>query len=434
MFVYIQSFLLVILEVLCCKIFFETFAKKKTETDIWRNYGIILGFMLCEYFAALLLDHIFFLKQILIVIITAFFMYFYLKLSLWKSLFLAALFQGLLLVIDYFTLLLKISIFHSVSQAGISYHTEGLLLVVLGKVLLFLIVLFIRRSIGKDSEVVLRDTEWLRFIFFPVFTICTIAAMITTSGNIKNQKQEEILFAIAFCLAGMNIVVFYLINDILKREEKLHKSKIYELQVKNQTDIYRSVSENFEKQRRKAHEYKNQILCIESLLIKKNYEELETYVGKISGRLCREIDSINTNNVIVDAILNCKYQEILDKNIVFIFKINDLSEISISDEDVVVILSNLLNNAIEACEKCRNRKVIKVKFVKEEDQVIISVKNTYEDEIIYQDGEIQTTKKHEIEEHGFGIRNIIDTATKYGGAYSIQTDEHKFSFSIIIPQ
>ena len=44
-------------------------------------------------------------------------------------------------------------------------------------------------------------------------------------------------------------------------------------------------------------------------------------------------------------------EEAISKNIVFVFKVNDLSKIVIKDEDLVVILANLLNNAIEACEK-----------------------------------------------------------------------------------
>lgn len=197
--------------------------------------------------------------------------------------------------------------------------------------------------------------------------------------------------------------------------------------------MYRTVSENFAKQRRMTHEYKNQILCIESLIAAKNYDELEEYVSKVSGHLSTELDYIKTNNVIVDAILNSKYREILDKKIVFIFKINDLSEIGICDEDIVVILSNLLNNAIEACEKCNEKKVIKMKFVKEKDNVIISVKNTYDGELVIEDGEIQTSKKQDIDEHGIGIKNIIDVISKYQGSYAIQNNENEFYFSIIIP-
>ena len=48
-----------------------------------------------------------------------------------------------------------------------------------------------------------------------------------------------------------------------------------------------------------THEYKNQILCIESLIAAKNYDELEEYVSKVSGHLSTELDYIKTNNVIV---------------------------------------------------------------------------------------------------------------------------------------
>ena len=61
---------------------------------------------------------------------------------------------------------------------------------VLGKIILFLVVLLIRKKVGGESSDVLRSIDWLRFIFFPVFTIFTVIALIITSGNIENQKQE----------------------------------------------------------------------------------------------------------------------------------------------------------------------------------------------------------------------------------------------------
>ncbi len=357
----------------------------------------------------------------------------YLKIYFWKALILSLLFQGLLLSIDYFTLWLNVSLFNSIAEIGESHYVGGSMVTVLAKILLFMVVLMIKKNIGDKSSDVLRNTDWLWFIFFPVFTIFTIIALVITSGNIKNQRQESVLLVIAFCLAGMNIVVFYLINDILKRETKIRENEVFRLKVQNQTDMYRSISENFAKQRKRTHEYKNQIMCIESMIAAKNFDELEEYVRKISGRLNTELDYIKTNNVIVDAILNSKYREILDKNIVFIFKINDLSDIGISDEDTVVILSNLLNNAIEACEKYKGKRVIKLKFVKEKDNIIISVKNTYDGKLVFEDGEIQTSKKYDKEEHGIGIKNIIDVITKYQGSYAIQNDENEFYFSIIIP-
>ena len=433
MFVYIQSFLIIVLEMLCCKIFFEIFGIKRNENNVWKNHIIIAGLIVSMYLVSMIFRNRFITKQIFVITVTAVFMTWYLKISFRKSLIVALLFQGLLILVDYFALLINVSFFNNIEEVWENYAVQGALVVVLGKVLLLLAVFIIRKFMDKSSLVRMVDTEWLRFIFFPLATICIIAAMIKISGKIEDENYGNIFFVIAYGLAGMNIAVFYLIFDILKREVKSYEDSIYRLKVKNQMNIYHSVSENFDLQKKRTHEYKNQIICIDTLIKKKNYEALEDYVGKISGQLSRELDAICTNNVIVDAILNSKYQEINEKNIVFVFKINDLSNLNISDEDVVIILSNLLNNAIEACEECKGAKVIKLKFVIEDENIIISVKNTYENVVVYENGEIQTTKLLKPDEHGIGIKNIIETITKYRGSYVIKHDEQEFYFSIMIP-
>ena len=107
--------------------------------------------------------------------------------------------------------------------------------------------------------------------------------------------------------------------------------------------------------------------------------------------------------------------------------------ITVEDEDLVVILANLLNNAIEACEKCEEKKTIKLKFVIEENLIVLSVKNTCSHSIIYSGNEIKTSKKDEPEMHGIGIKNIIQIVEKYNGEYVIKNENNEFSFSIIIP-
>ena len=53
--------------------------------------------------------------------------------------------------------------------------------------------------------------------------------------------------------------------------------------------------------------------------------------------------------------------------------------------------------------------------LKEKDNIIISVKNTYDGKLNIKDGEIQTSKKYAIDEHGVGIKNIIELITKDQG-------------------
>lgn len=429
---YILSIMLTALEIICCKIFFESFGKKRYENST-RNFVIILSTIISCFLVVLALYNKFIIKQILIIVMIALFMSVYVKVKLIKSIVLSLLFQGLLLSVDYLTLWVNLSLFKSLADINESHLIGASMIVVLAKIILFITVVIIRKKTGDKTADVLSNADFLRFMFFPIFTIFTIIALIDTSGNGANQRQNDVFLAISLCLACMNILLFYLINDILKREIRVRESDIFRLRAKNQTDTYRSISENFVKQRRRTHEYKNQILCIESLINTGNYEELKNYIKNINGHLSTELDYIKTNNVIVDAILNSKYRETLEKGIMFIFQLNDLSTIEIEDEDIVVILSNLLSNAIEACEKYSGKKVIKLKFIKDGDDIIISVKNTYNGKLEIRDGEIQSSKLTDIDEHGIGIKNIIDVIEKYQGSYTIQNDKEEFYFSIMLP-
>ena len=73
---YIQSIMMIILEVICCKIFFESFAEKRSKNN-YRNYSIILGIVVCEYVIASLFYDKFILKQILAIVAGAGFFFFF---------------------------------------------------------------------------------------------------------------------------------------------------------------------------------------------------------------------------------------------------------------------------------------------------------------------------------------------------------------------
>lgn len=64
-----------------------------------------------------------------------------------------------------------------------------------------------------------------------------------------------------------------------------------------------------------------------------------------------------------------------------------MSDLGMRDEDIVIILSKLLDNAIEACEMC-DKRIIRLKFVKDEGNIVISVKNTFQGTILCRNGEI----------------------------------------------
>lgn len=142
---------------------------------------------------------------------------------------------------------------------------------------------------------------------------------------------------------------------------------------------------------------------------------------------------IDTNNAIVNAVLNTKYREAQEAGIVFALRVNDLSGLRMEEEDTVTVLCNLLDNAIEACRECDGKKVIRLKFVIEDGMVKIGIRNTFRTPVVYEHGEIKTTKTFQKEEHGAGIKNIIEVIEKYEGSYVIEDENGEFYFSIVIP-
>lgn len=110
-----NSFFLVLLEVLCCVKFFESFGERK-ETSLWKNFRIIGMLIFVVLLISICLKELFMMKEIIIVFITAVIMSTHIKISFLKSLVFSFLFQGLLLVVDYFIYLICTHIFFESSE------------------------------------------------------------------------------------------------------------------------------------------------------------------------------------------------------------------------------------------------------------------------------------------------------------------------------
>ena len=106
----INSLFIILLEALCCVIFFESFEERK-EKNLRKNFKIISILTFVVLLVSMHLNDFFIMKEIIIVFITAVIMSTHKKISILKSLVLSFLFQGLLLVVDYFIYLICTHIF-----------------------------------------------------------------------------------------------------------------------------------------------------------------------------------------------------------------------------------------------------------------------------------------------------------------------------------
>ena len=79
----------------------------------------------------------------------------------------------------------------------------------------------------------------------------------------------------------------------------------------------------YQKQTAFIHDYQNQMQCVRTLLMKKNYKEAEQYLEQMCNVGADVWNVIDTNHMIVNAVLNAKYQEAQESGIGVTIKIND---------------------------------------------------------------------------------------------------------------
>ncbi len=429
MLLHVYGIIYTILYMAFCKIFIESFTKKRVMDKIYRLL-ILNGFVIIEYLQSILFANFMLVKVSGIILFGTLFMWFYFEQKIIKIFILVLLYEGLSITTDYISLSMVEHFFIHIQREQLLSPVMSLFMGCLSQILLFCIILGIGRYFANSSAGMLTELEWIRFTIFPVFTMGSIMAMLANFDTTINTKQKDVLLYMAFGMLIINVLVFYLIHDILEREKQIREDKIFRERVKNETRMYHQISGNYDIQCKREHEYKNQIMVISALVKKRKLDELDRYLNKICSNISYKTDCIDTNNVVVNAILNTKYQEAKQKDVVFVLKVNDLSDLPIADEDIVVILSNLLNNALEACEKC-NDKVLKIKFTKENEQIVISVVNSFDGNILVINGDYHTSKE-DLSTHGMGIKNVKEVVDKYGGTCVIRHDNYMFNFIILI--
>ena len=125
-----------------------------------------------------------------------------------------------------------------------------------------------------------------------------------------------------------------------------------------------------------------------------------------------------------------KYQAAKELDIEIEFHITDLSGISIDTTLLVVLLSNLLDNAIEACQQLSGERMINCTIVANDD-LFISIKNPSIPVIIY-NGLIETTKTPK-DEHGYGLITVKHILNHLNAEHTIHYEDGYFQFATEIP-
>ncbi len=255
--------------------------------------------------------------------------------------------------------------------------------------------------------------------------------------SIQYDSNKETLESIVLITFLINIVMIILIITIYEKivaflqESALEQLKLqkYELN-QNYFDELSVKSKQLSSLR---HDFKNHLGVLRGRLEQKDYEAAILYLNSIIERSQAASEIIITNNPTISSILQAKKSECERKEISFEFTVGFEKIYKVSDMDLIIILGNILDNAISAADndKLENKKIHLSIYQADTFLVIICVNNFVEKPVEI-NGQLITTKNDK-NIHGIGLMNVSEVCDKYDGESNYTYDEQTFTIKILLP-
>lgn len=296
---------------------------------------------------------------------------------------------------------------------------------------IFLCLIFIFHLRFKNHSDKWLSFSWTFTSFFPLLNIIVLLSlsMMDISGN---ATENRAMFAVVSGFAVINVCYFYFISKTMDKEEEMQRLRLFHERTQNQMVLYRDMQKSYDLQRRQLHDYKNQLGCIQGMLKDGQVQNALSYVSTLTGTLSKSVCLINTGHEVVNIMLSRKYQEAAEKGITITLSVNDLSTLTISEEEIVILLGNLLDNAIAACEKLDFGRIIQFKMILESNQLILSVRNPVKEPVLIKENKVVTDRQRG-PLHGIGLLNVDSVIQRHGGTSVLKYNNGWFYFSAIIP-
>lgn len=230
----------------------------------------------------------------------------------------------------------------------------------------------------------------------------------------------------AFAMCGIFIIYFVRIKN---EEENRMLTMRNDLLESN----YQSLQKAYDENRMMYHDFKNHMLVMKQLIQEEKNKEALEYISAYTHGTLSISQRVVSGCEIIDIIVNCKIAEALEKNIDLKYEVEFIGEICIENIDICALLANLLDNAIEACEKVKKKKRwVCLKIKRRNEMLFIWVENSMASKVIEQDKFFQTSKRKK-NLHGLGMKSIDNVIQKYDGHKEYEIQKDKFQIYISIP-
>ena len=273
------------------------------------------------------------------------------------------------------------------------------------------------------------EKKWLLLTI--LFPLVSFAMLIVVFDGFRGRSDLSFsAFIFSGILAVANITIVYLVKIMEEQTKTAQETALLNQQMEIQTDSIIALEKSYRAQRKSTHDYRNQLQTINDLLTSGKSDAALEYIQQLQGMQTTRIFSVNSHHAIIDAILNHKYQIAQEQGIDVQVHVNDLSGVNLGTDILVVLLTNLLDNAIEACVRLQHNRIIQCRIIAT-DCIYLSIRNT-SCPVILIDNYIQSTKEPR-QDHGYGLPRIQYILNQLHAEFAFTYENGWFEFVAEIP-
>ncbi|MCR4891259.1 MAG: GHKL domain-containing protein [Lachnospiraceae bacterium] len=318
---------------------------------------------------------------------------------------------------------------NSVEVIVIEFILWNLIQYGLSLLLLYLVISLLHKAYKSKRD----ELTWREFIMLlaPAWTLLLVKPIMSSYFNlwfdgIRNGSIQENIpaspYRILFCLFSflpiITVIMFY--QQLKEKQEAEYVRKSIDERILDTRRHLGHIEEVYEKMREIRHDLGNHLTVIEGLAEKGENRELIDYINEFKGRYEDIQPVVKTGNAVTDVILSELAEHCSKEGIQFECEFQYPAKLAINPFDMSVVLSNALQNAVEASVSVEHPHIV-IKSLLQEMTFIINVRNRESMKAAMGDEGLPLSTKED-SGHGYGLKNIRAIAKKYKGGLEIRQE------------
>ena len=250
--------------------------------------------------------------------------------------------------------------------------------------------------------------------------------------SISSTRMTVVLtVVILVSLLMLDAAVYVLFVRMSIRQKEKAEQAVLAQKLEGQSAIIEEVSKQHEKVSRMRHDLLNTLGTLDGLIASGKTDEAREYIRSRTGVLASDVRTVNTDNEYVNSIISYKTSQAREKGVDV--SVYAAAKIDFPDNaDLCNLIGNMLDNGINAAEKCADKKDVRLDIRRDGESYRISVLNSVTSPVLRSNPHLDTTDPDKLS-HGYGMKIIREIAEKYYGTTDYyDTDDGKFCCSAVL--